>query len=216
VSAERRPDIPAGNLEPGTLARFLVDDFTTAWNAMAQASPDPRIGDNFMFARQAFAYLEWAGLVPTGCISSSESSASNSSVAGRQAPSPVAATLRTAGLRPYQRRAIVHASWSSGSSCPRRIIVATLSARSMINSAVDSTRARSSRSVGVPQRHDDGGASYPSNDRRGDVDGIAHVSSPDRMDAESQARHQRDALAIRICASEIRRADETPGVGCRA
>jgi hypothetical protein len=60
MSADPRPDIPVGNLEPGTLARFLVNDFTTAWNAMAQASPDPRIGGNFMFARQAFAYLELA------------------------------------------------------------------------------------------------------------------------------------------------------------
>jgi hypothetical protein len=57
---DRQPDIPVGNLEPGTLAGMLVDDFSVAWDAMATASPDSRVGGNFMFARQAFGYLELA------------------------------------------------------------------------------------------------------------------------------------------------------------
>lgn len=57
---ERQPDIPVGNLEPATLAHMLVDDFKTAWDAMATGSPEPRVGGNFMFARQAFGYLELA------------------------------------------------------------------------------------------------------------------------------------------------------------
>jgi hypothetical protein len=57
---DRQPDIPVGNLEPATLARMLVDDFRIAWDAMASASPDSRVGGNFMFARQAFGYLELA------------------------------------------------------------------------------------------------------------------------------------------------------------
>jgi hypothetical protein len=56
----REPDIPTGNLEPATLARMWVDDFKVAWDAMATGSPDPRVGGNFMFARQAFGYLELA------------------------------------------------------------------------------------------------------------------------------------------------------------
>ena len=57
---DRQPDIPPGNLEPATLAHMLVDDFKTAWDAMATGSPDPAVGGNFMFARQAFSYLELA------------------------------------------------------------------------------------------------------------------------------------------------------------
>jgi hypothetical protein len=59
-SEDRQPDIPVGNLEPATLAEMLVDDFKVAWDAMATGSPDPRVGGNFMFARQAFGYLELA------------------------------------------------------------------------------------------------------------------------------------------------------------
>ena len=58
--ADRQPDIPVGNLKPTTLAHFIVDDFRTAWDAMATRSPDPHVGGNFMFARQAFGYLELA------------------------------------------------------------------------------------------------------------------------------------------------------------
>lgn len=55
------PDpVPDGNLEPGTLARFIVSDFTAAWDAMSRCSDDPDVGGNFMFARQAFNYLELA------------------------------------------------------------------------------------------------------------------------------------------------------------
>lgn len=54
------PSIPLGNHEPAQLARFLVEDFTTAWTAMAMCSPDDRVGGNLMFARQALAYLELA------------------------------------------------------------------------------------------------------------------------------------------------------------
>ncbi len=57
---DRQPDIPVANLEPATLAHMLVDDFKVAWDAMAIGSPDPRVGGNFMFARQAFGYLELA------------------------------------------------------------------------------------------------------------------------------------------------------------
>jgi hypothetical protein len=54
------PSIPLGNHEPAQLARFLVEDFTTAWTAMATCSPDDRVGGNLMFGRQALAYLELA------------------------------------------------------------------------------------------------------------------------------------------------------------
>jgi hypothetical protein len=57
---DRQPDIPVGNLEPATLARMLLEDFRVAWDAMATGSPDPRVGGNFMFARQALGYLELA------------------------------------------------------------------------------------------------------------------------------------------------------------
>jgi hypothetical protein len=52
--------VPAGNIEPSVLARFIVDDFTVAWDAMCECSKEPGVGGNFMFARQAFAYLELA------------------------------------------------------------------------------------------------------------------------------------------------------------
>lgn len=57
---EQLPAIPAGNHEPSELASFLYNDFAVAWNAMATASPDPHVGGNLMFARQALAYLELA------------------------------------------------------------------------------------------------------------------------------------------------------------
>ena len=63
---DRQSDIPVGNLEPATLARFIVDDFTAAWDAMAACSPDPRVGGNFLFARQAFAYLELTSRTASG------------------------------------------------------------------------------------------------------------------------------------------------------
>jgi hypothetical protein len=52
--------IPLGNLEPSTLAGFIYSAFTTAWDAMAAGSSDTSAGGNFMFARQAFSYLELA------------------------------------------------------------------------------------------------------------------------------------------------------------
>jgi hypothetical protein len=55
-----RPYVPTGNLEPATLARFIRHDFEAAWDAMATCSRDKEVGGNFMFARQAFAYLELA------------------------------------------------------------------------------------------------------------------------------------------------------------
>jgi hypothetical protein len=58
--ADRPPDIPVGNLDPIVLAHFIVDDFKAAWDAMATCSHEPTVGGNFMFARQAFAYLELA------------------------------------------------------------------------------------------------------------------------------------------------------------
>lgn len=61
----RQPEIPVGNLEPSTLACMLVSDFRTSWDAMAAASPDPSVGGNFMFARQAFGYLELAARTAT-------------------------------------------------------------------------------------------------------------------------------------------------------
>ncbi len=59
VSIEQ-PAIPLGNHEPAQLARFLAEDFTVAWNAMARCSPEPAVGGNLMFARQALSYLELA------------------------------------------------------------------------------------------------------------------------------------------------------------
>ncbi len=58
MESQRQPDVPVGNLEPSTLARFIVDDFTVAWDAMCACSKEPGVGGNFMFARQAFNYLE--------------------------------------------------------------------------------------------------------------------------------------------------------------
>jgi hypothetical protein len=60
ASIYRQSDVPVGDLEPATLARFIVDDFTVAWDAMCECSREPGVGGNFMFARQAFAYLELA------------------------------------------------------------------------------------------------------------------------------------------------------------
>ncbi len=58
MESQRQPDIPVGNLEPSTLAGFIVNDFTVAWDAMCKCSTESGVGGNFMFARQAFAYLE--------------------------------------------------------------------------------------------------------------------------------------------------------------
>jgi hypothetical protein len=60
MSPDHVPNIPLGNHEPSELATFLFDDFATAWNAMASCSPEPTVGGNLMFARQALAYLELA------------------------------------------------------------------------------------------------------------------------------------------------------------
>jgi hypothetical protein len=38
----------------------MIDDFTIAWDAMCACSAEPGVGGNFMFARQAFGYLELA------------------------------------------------------------------------------------------------------------------------------------------------------------
>lgn len=52
--------VPAGNLEPSTLAQFIVKDFRAAWDAMCMHGGELEAGGNFMFARQAFTYLELA------------------------------------------------------------------------------------------------------------------------------------------------------------
>lgn len=61
LSPQRTPgQIPTGNLEPAELQRFVYNDFVAAWDAMAKQPSDDGVGGNFMFARQAFAYLELA------------------------------------------------------------------------------------------------------------------------------------------------------------
>jgi hypothetical protein len=59
-SSPKAPLVPAGNLEAATLAAFVVDDFTAAWDAMARCNPTPETGGDFMFARQTLAYFELA------------------------------------------------------------------------------------------------------------------------------------------------------------
>jgi hypothetical protein len=58
--------IPLGNLEPAILARFLYKDFVVAWDSMAACSPEPDVGGNLMFARQALSYLELACRTASG------------------------------------------------------------------------------------------------------------------------------------------------------
>jgi hypothetical protein len=60
MGGERSAEVPAGNLEPAILARFVVQDFTVAWDAVCECAKEQGVGGNFMFARQAFAYLELA------------------------------------------------------------------------------------------------------------------------------------------------------------
>jgi hypothetical protein len=54
---------PLGNLAPNTLFSFLMRDFESAWDSMATCNPEPDVGGNFLFARQAMSVLELASRV---------------------------------------------------------------------------------------------------------------------------------------------------------
>jgi hypothetical protein len=54
---------PLGNLAPNTLFSFVLQDFEAAWDSMARCNPEPAVGGNFLFARQAMSALELASRV---------------------------------------------------------------------------------------------------------------------------------------------------------